>query len=95
VITVTGRSWSGAGEIIRVDISTDGGSSWEPVHSSRCERRGGWTQWSYAWHRPTPGDHVLMARATDVVGRQQPLVTPYNTNGYFFDAVVRHPVSIV
>jgi hypothetical protein len=24
-----------------------------------------------------------------------PLVTPYNTSGYFFDAVVRHPVTVV
>jgi hypothetical protein len=36
-----------------------------------------------------------MARATDVEGRQQPLVTPYNDGGYFFDAVVRHPVTVV
>ena len=28
-------------------------------------------------------------------GRTQPLVTPYNDNGYFFDAVVRHPVTVV
>ncbi len=95
VVTVTGRSWSGAGQIAYVDISTDGGATWDRVRQARCERRGGWTQWSYSWHRPAPGDHVLMARATDVHGRRQPLVTPYNTNGYFFDAVVRHPVTIV
>jgi hypothetical protein len=35
-----------------------------------------------------------MARATDAAGRTQPVVTPYNDNGYFFDAVVRHPVTI-
>ena len=38
--------------------------------------------------------HTLMARATDAAGRTQPLVTPYNDNGYFFDAVVRHPVTV-
>ncbi len=43
---------------------------------------------------PAPGEHVLMARATDATGRRQPLVTPYNSNGYFFDAVVRHPVTV-
>jgi hypothetical protein len=35
-----------------------------------------------------------MARATDVTGRTQPLVTPYNDGGYFFDAVVRQPVRV-
>jgi hypothetical protein len=29
-----------------------------------------------------------------VRGRQQPLVSPYDDNGYLFDAVVRHPVTI-
>ena len=94
VVTVTGRAWSGAGQIAYVDISTDRGRTWHRAQA-RCERRGGWTQFRYGWHRPTVGDHVLMARATDVTGRRQPLVTPYNSNGYFFDAVVRHPVSVV
>src|SRR3954470_24702736 len=94
VVPVTGRAWSGAGQIAYVDISTDSGRTWRRA-DARCERRGGWTQFRYDWHRPTAGDHVLLARATDVTGRRHPLVTPYNTNGYFFDAVVRHPVSVV
>jgi DMSO/TMAO reductase YedYZ molybdopterin-dependent catalytic subunit len=94
VVTVTGRAWSGAGQVAYVDVSADGGQTWRRAQAW-SQRRGGWTQFRYPWHRPTPGDHVLMARATDVSGRQQPLVTPYNTNGYFFDAVVRHPVTIV
>ena len=36
-----------------------------------------------------------MARATDVAGRTQPVVAAWNDNGYFFDAVVRHPVTVV
>jgi DMSO/TMAO reductase YedYZ molybdopterin-dependent catalytic subunit len=94
-VVLTGRSWSGAGPIDRVDLSTDGGSTWERARIVRGGRREAWTQWSYHWHRPDRGDHVVMARATDVTGRQQPLVTPYNDNGYFFDAVVRHPVTVV
>jgi DMSO/TMAO reductase YedYZ molybdopterin-dependent catalytic subunit len=95
VIALTGRAWSGAGQIAHVDISTDGGATWDRVHSTWCERRGGWTRFRYGWHHPERGEHVLMVRATDAVGRRQPPVTPYNTNGYFFDAVVRHPVTVV
>ena len=40
------------------------------------------------------GSYELLARATDAAGRQQPLATPFNDNGYFFDAVVRHPVTV-
>jgi DMSO/TMAO reductase YedYZ molybdopterin-dependent catalytic subunit len=94
ILPLTGRSWSGAGPIARVDVSTDGGASWERAHL-RHGRHQAWTQWEHAWSRPERGDHVVMARATDVAGRQQPLVTPYNDGGYFFDAVVRHPVTVV
>ena len=53
-----------------------------------------WTRWSIQWARPRPGSHELLARATDAAGRTQPLVAAYNDNGYFFDAVVRHPVRV-
>ena len=43
---------------------------------------------------PGPGTYELLARATDAAGRTQPLVAAYNDNGYFFDAVVRHPVRV-
>ncbi len=32
--------------------------------------------------------------ATDVEGRRQPEVARFNDAGYFFDAVVRHPVVV-
>jgi DMSO/TMAO reductase YedYZ molybdopterin-dependent catalytic subunit len=93
-IEITGRSWSGAGEVAQVDVSTDGGATWGSARPFRSGHREAWTQWRYVWRAPSRGEHVLMARATDRAGRTQPLVTPYNDNGYFFDAVVRHPVTV-
>ena len=93
-VVLTGRSWSGAAPVRRVDVSVDGGATWSRARIERPAKQQGWTQWSYSWSRPTAGDHVLMARATDAAGRTQPLETPFNDNGYFFDAVVRHPVTV-
>ena len=95
VLPLAGRSWSGAGRIARVDVSVDGGATSERAALRRGCGHEAWTQWEYEWRRPERGDHVVMARATDVAGRQQPLVTPFNDGGYFFDAVVRHPVTVV
>ena len=92
---LTGRSWSGAAPVRRVDVSVDGGATWKRARIERAAYQKGWTQWSYTWERPPAGDHVLMARATDAAGRTQPLETPFNDNGYFFDAVVKHPVTVV
>ena len=94
-VELTGRSWSGAAAVDRVDVSVDGGSTWKPARPYRSGHRQAWTQWRYVWKKPALGQQVLMARATDGAGRTQPLVTPYNDNGYFFDAVVRHPVTVV
>jgi DMSO/TMAO reductase YedYZ molybdopterin-dependent catalytic subunit len=95
-VTLTGRSWSGAGRISRVSVSLDGGASWRPAVLDRRSREDeGWTQWSVRWGDPRRGRHELLARATDEQGRTQPLVAAFNTQGYFFDAVVRHPVQVV
>jgi DMSO/TMAO reductase YedYZ molybdopterin-dependent catalytic subunit len=87
-----GRSWSGAGRIARVEVSTDGGATW--YRAELREPGAAWTRWRFRWPGAAPGEHTLMARATDVTGRTQPLVTPYNDGGYFFDAVVRHRVKV-
>src|SRR6478735_7847988 len=94
-VTLTGRSWSGAGRISRVSVSLDGGASWRPAVLDRRSREDqGWTQWSVRWGNPRPGRHELLARATDEHGRTQPLVAAFDTQGYFRDAVVRHPVQV-
>ncbi|MFD7132884.1 sulfite oxidase [Streptomyces sp. NPDC059894] len=92
---LTGRSWSGAGGVVRVDVSTDGGTTWNRARLHDAPRRAGWVRWSTDWTPPTPGAYTLLARATDSTGRTQPDTTVHNTQGYLFDAVVRHPVQAV
>ncbi len=93
-LELTGRSWSGAAPVRRVEVSVDGGATWQRARVGRAQQQG-WSQWSWTWARPEAGAHELWARATDAAGRTQPLLTPRNDNGYFFDAVVRHPVTVV
>ena len=93
VVTLTGRAWSGEGPIVAVDISTDGGATWQPARLQDGDPAV-WTRWTFDWHDPARGEQVLMARATDVNGRTQPMTAQPNDEGYFFDAVVEHPVVI-
>jgi hypothetical protein len=90
---LTGRSWSGNGTVRRVEISTDGGTSWHPARL-RPSSDTGWARWQLPWRPPAPGDHELLARATDRTGVTQPDIAPYNALGYLFGAVVRHPVTV-
>jgi DMSO/TMAO reductase YedYZ molybdopterin-dependent catalytic subunit len=90
---LTGRSWSAGGAIRHVDVSTDGGNRWRRARPVGPSPAGAWQRWELDW-RPRPGSYVLLARATDVRGNTQPDVARYNTLGYLFDGVVRHPVTV-
>ncbi|GIF38259.1 molybdopterin-dependent oxidoreductase [Actinoplanes xinjiangensis] len=91
---LTGRSWSADSPIREVKISTDGGTTWRRARPYGATPGGVWQRWEYDW-TPTAGEHVLLARATDVRGNTQPDVARFNTLGYLFDAAVRVPVTAV
>ncbi|MEV4770542.1 sulfite oxidase [Micromonospora humida] len=92
-ITLTGRSWSGAGPIDRVEVDT--GDGWRPATLVGADRGGPWQRWSTRWCPPTAGRWTLRARAVDVTGRGQADRAGVNDLGYLFDGVVRHPVTAV
>jgi DMSO/TMAO reductase YedYZ molybdopterin-dependent catalytic subunit len=92
---LTGRSWSGAGTIARVEISTDAGHTWRRARLHDTPRRADWVRWSTSWRPTTTGPTTVLARATDTTGRTQSSATQHNTQGYLFDAVVQHPVTVV
>lgn len=67
-----GFAWSGSAPIRNVAVTTDGGKQWMPADLSSRPTRYGWTRWICAWDAK-PGEYVLMSRATDRSGAQQPL----------------------
>ncbi|MEV2191033.1 hypothetical protein AB0I02_08565 [Streptomyces phaeochromogenes] len=71
------------------------GASWRPARLHDRPGAGTWSRWSLVWRPDAPGATYLLARATDTAGRTQPDTAVPNTQGYLFDAVVRHPVSVV
>ncbi|MBO2461910.1 sulfite oxidase [Actinomadura violacea] len=90
-----GRSWSGTGRVRKVEVSADGGRTWRPARlRDRHAPAHGWVRWEFPWRPNGPGRHELLARATDETGAFQPSTAPYNTLGYLFGAVVRHPVTV-
>jgi DMSO/TMAO reductase YedYZ molybdopterin-dependent catalytic subunit len=88
-----GRSWSGTSAIGSVEVSADGGATWRRAELFGPNRPGVWVRWSLPW-RPGAATTELRARATDRDGRTQPDVSPFNSAGYLFGAVVRHPVTV-
>jgi len=67
---------------------------WRPAVLQQPNLPQAWVRWSIDWCPPGPGNYQLLARATDRAGTTQPETVPFNTNGYLFWAVVRHPVTV-
>ena len=79
-VTLTGRAWAGSLAVSRVEVSEDGGTSWEDAQLEEPVSSYAWMGWSYVWHA-RPGRHTLCVRATDADGRTQPLHQPWNFQG--------------
>ena len=92
--TLTGRAWSGTAAIRRVEVSIDQGATWADASLYGANRPGAWVRWRFKFEPRSPGDYELWTRATDEDGRTQPASVPFNTFGYLYSAVVRHPVVV-
>ena len=86
--TLTGRAWSGYGGIERVEVSTDGGATFNAAVLDPPLGPHAWRGWRFDWDA-RPGEHVLCSRATDAAGNTQPLEPPWNLKGYANNAVER------
>lgn len=86
-VTFSGSAWAGEESIERVDVSTDGGSTWVKAELSPQKLRYAWRLWKYEWTPSRPGYHILMSRATDSAGRVQPIEPLWNPPGYLWNAI--------
>lgn len=69
-----GAAWAGESQIVRVEISDDGGRNWNEARLIGEPVRFAWRFWKYDWRTPEkPGRYFVMARATDEKGRTQPM----------------------
>jgi DMSO/TMAO reductase YedYZ molybdopterin-dependent catalytic subunit len=93
-IAINGVAWAGEAEIARVEISTDGGTTWNPATLSHEQSHYAWRLWSYDWKLSKTGDYTIMSRATDSQGRTQPLTPVWNPSGYLYNAVDQVHINV-
>jgi sulfite oxidase len=86
-LAVHGAAWAGEADVVKVEISTDGGATWSPAQLGRDQSHYAWRLWSYDWKPGKPGDYIVQSRATDSQGRTQPATPIWNPSGYLYNAV--------
>ena len=84
--TLRGAAWAGEADVVKVEISTDSGATWNPAALGHEQSRYAWRLWTYAWNAQR-GDYVIQSRATDGQGRVQPTEAVWNPSGYLYNAI--------
>jgi DMSO/TMAO reductase YedYZ molybdopterin-dependent catalytic subunit len=88
-----GRAWSGLAPVASVDVSVDDGATWAAAALADDLGRWAWRGWTLPWPAE-PGEHVLLCRARDEAGNEQPLAAEWNVGGYANNGVQRIVVNV-
>jgi DMSO/TMAO reductase YedYZ molybdopterin-dependent catalytic subunit len=93
-VKIEGRAWSGWAPVSMVEVSIDGGDTWEVADLARPQDAHGWARWTWAWESQ-PGSYVLSCRATDASGRTQPLGQRWSRGGFANNTIQKIPVTVI
>ena len=86
VFAVQGAAWAGEAEIVKVEVSSDKGASWQPAQLHHEQAKYAWRLWSYRLKVPGAGEYTILSRATDSQERVQPRAAEWNPSGYLYNA---------
>lgn len=92
-VRIHGAAWTGAAQITRVEVNTDGSRRWQPARLLGQPVTHAWRLWEFTWRTPAqPGRAILRARAVDSHGQVQPLVRDPDRRNYLVNHVL--PVEV-
>ena len=87
---VRGQAWAGDLKVEKVEVSIDFGATWQSTELAAPKNRLAWQRWQTEIRLPKSGYFELWARATDDLGRSQPMLVPgWNPKGYLNNAAHR------
>ena len=92
-VRIEGRAWSGWAPVSKVEVSIDGGDTWEPADLEPAQASHCWARWTWTWQSEL-GSYVLACRATDASGRTQPLGQRWSRGGFANNTIQRVPVTV-
>ncbi len=95
-VLLSGQAWAGDLAVASMSVSADFGQTWQLAELARPRNRLAWQQWQARLTLPGTGYFELWARATDSLGRSQPMLVPgWNPKGYLNNACHRVAVQAV
>ena len=93
-VTIQGVAWAGETTVAKVEVSADGGRSWDTARLLGEEQPYAWRQWQHIWKADQAGAVVIVCRATDAQGEPQPATSPWNPGGFSWNGWDRVSVTV-
>jgi DMSO/TMAO reductase YedYZ molybdopterin-dependent catalytic subunit len=93
-VSVRGAVWGGEKPVASVEISTDGGRTWQAAVLGPDHARYAWRLWEYEWKPPASGSYQVVSRARDIDGNRQPVKPAWNAGGYLWNGMDRITVQV-
>ena len=94
-VCVRGGAWACDAEITKVELSTDGGATWSDAKLLGESKLNAWRFWEFDWQTPSqPGKQTLVARATDSLGRTQPVIRDHDRGTYMINHLLPIEVEV-
>lgn len=85
-VALKGIAFAGDRGVSRVEVSADGGQTWQQATISTPGTRLTWAMWNYDWRPAQPGEYKLLVRATDGNGelqtKEERSTVPQGATGY-------------
>src|SRR4051812_47672875 len=92
---VSGAAWTCDAEITKVELSTDGGVTWKHAKLLGTSNSNAWRLWESNWQTPSEsGKQTLIARASDSLGRTQPLHRDVDRGTYMINHLLPIEVEV-
>jgi DMSO/TMAO reductase YedYZ molybdopterin-dependent catalytic subunit len=92
-VRIRGAAWTGNGEITKIELSSDGGSTWKEAKLLGESKPNAWRLWEFDWKTSSkPGKVALIARATDSNGGTQPTERDTDCGTYMINHLL--PISV-
>jgi DMSO/TMAO reductase YedYZ molybdopterin-dependent catalytic subunit len=82
-----GIAFDGGYGITGVDVSSDGGRSWQAATLGQNLGKYSFREWTSTFTPPRPGNYELKVRAVNRIGQSQPMEALWNPSGYMRNVV--------
>jgi DMSO/TMAO reductase YedYZ molybdopterin-dependent catalytic subunit len=86
-LPVRGIAFGGDSGVAKVELSSNGGKSWQPTTLGKDFGKYSFRQWETILSLPGTGNHALMVRCTNLTGDVQPVSPNWNNSGFMRNVI--------